>query len=277
MTAGSVESTARSRQSEAKAGTVERAGGVQSVERVLDLLEILSTGDGTKSLSELASVSGLPLPTIHRLLRTLANRGYVRRLPGRRYALGPRLIPIGESAVRQLGAASLPVLAEVVDELEETANMAVLDGDMVSYIAQVPSRHSMRMFTEVGRRVNVHDTGVGKAILSQLDDETVRGIVSRMGMPTPTEHSHGTLESLLEDLTVCRRRGYAVDDGEQELGVRCIAVPIPHAPTPTALSVSGPTLRVDEDFERRAVPVLTKAAAEIAARISVSQAAGESE
>jgi IclR family acetate operon transcriptional repressor len=248
---------------------------VQSVERVLDLLEILAAEDGTKSLSELAAASGLPLPTIHRLLRTLAGRGYIRRLSGRRYALGPRLIPIGESAVRQLGAATLPVLVGVVEQLEETANMAVLDGDYVSYIAQAPSRHSMRMFTEVGRRVTAHDTGVGKAILSQLGDDVVRGIVGRAGMPTPTERSHGTLESLLADLAVCRERGYAVDDGEQEIGVRCIAVPVPGVLSPTAISVSGPALRVDSVFETRAVAILKAAAAEISDHINASSAADD--
>jgi IclR family transcriptional regulator, acetate operon repressor len=243
-------------------------GSVQSVERVLDLLEILSTHDGGQSLSELSSVSGLPQPTIHRLLRTLASRGYVRRVVGRRYTLGSRLIPIGESAVKQLGAASLPVLGRVVEQLDETANMAVLDGDLVSYVAQVPSTQSMRMFTEVGRHVHAHTTGVGKAILAQLSNNVVRAIVTRAGMPTPTAKSLGSVEALLEDLQICRERGYAVDDGEQEIGVRCIAVPVLGAPTPTALSVSGPALRVDIAFEERAVPILLKAAALVADRLN---------
>lgn len=243
-------------------------GGVQSIERTLDLLEILSTHDGAKSLSELSSVSGLPQPTIHRLLRTLASRGYVRRVVGRRYALGSRLIPLGESAVKQLGASSLPVLRQVVEQLDETANMAVLDGDLVSYIAQVPSTQSMRMFTEVGRRVHAHDTGVGKAILAQLGNDAVRAIVTRAGMPTPTVKSLGSVEVLLEDLQTCRERGYAVDDGEREIGVRCIAVPVLGAPTPTALSVSGPALRLDAAFEERALPILLKAAALVADRLN---------
>ncbi|HEY0248792.1 MAG TPA: IclR family transcriptional regulator [Gryllotalpicola sp.] len=251
--------------------TTQTSNGVQSVDRVLDLLEFIAESGGARSLSELAAVSGLPLPTIHRLLRTLTNRGYVRRLADRRYALGPRLIPLGEGATKQLGAVSHTILAGLVAELGETANMAVLDGDMVTYIAQVPSTHSMRMFTEVGRRVHVHDTGVGKAILTLLGDETVRGIVTRVGMPTPTTTSHGSVDELLADLAVSRERGYAIDDGEQEVGVRCFAVPVPDAPTPMAVSVSGPAQRVNEVFEERAVPLLKRAAREIAARMRESE------
>jgi IclR family acetate operon transcriptional repressor len=138
--------------------------------------------------------------------------------------------------------------------------MAVLDSDMVIYVAQVPSLHSMRMFTEVGRRAHTHATGVGKAILAQLDDEVVRGIVARAGMPTPTAKSIGDVDDLLADLKLIRERGYSIDEEEQEIGVRCFAMAVPNAPTPAAISVSGPVSRVDLSFGDRAVPILRKAA-----------------
>lgn len=245
--------------------------GVQSVERVFELLELITDADGEVTLSELAASTELPLPTIHRLLRTLVTKGYVRQLANRRYALGPRLIRLGEGASKQLGALARPQLASLVDALGETSNMAVLDSDMVVYIAQVPSKHSMRMFTEVGRRVHTHDTGVGKAILAQLDDDTVRGIVARAGMPTPTAKSIGDPDSLIVELDRIRNRGYSIDDGEQELGVRCFAIAVPNAPTPMAISVSGPVSRVDDSFAERAIPLLRQAA--LAISLELNQAA----
>jgi len=239
------------------------AGGVQSVERAFELLELITNAGGSLTLSELASASTLPMPTIHRLLRTLGRGGYVRQFANRRYALGPRLIRLGEGASRQLGSAGRVALAGLVDHLGETANMAVLDGAMVLYVAQAPSTHSMRMFTEVGRRVHPHDSGVGKAILADLDEEVVRSVVARAGMPTPTPNSIGDVASLLTELATIRARGYAIDDGEQEIGVRCIAVTVPDAPTPTAISVSGPAARVDAAFTQQAVPALHAAAREI--------------
>jgi IclR family acetate operon transcriptional repressor len=237
-----------------------RSGTVQSIERVFELLEAIADAGGEISLSDLATASQLPMPTIHRLLRTCVTLGYARQLPSRRYALGARLIPLGELAGRQLGRVAQPHLQSLVRQLGETANMALLEGDQVVYVAQQPSPHAMRMFTEVGRRANLHDTGVGKAILATMGDAEIRGIVGRVGMATPTPKSHGTIESLLADMARIRARGYAIDDEEQELGVRCYAVAIKDAPSPMALSVSGPLSRVDEGFGGRAVPVLTATA-----------------
>ena len=244
------------------------SGGVQSVERVFELLDLLADAGGSMTLSELASQTELPLPTIHRLLRTLVNKGHVRQLANRRYALGPRLIRLGEGASKQLGAMANPQLASLVSSLSETANMALLEGDRVLYVAQVPSPHAMRMFTEVGRRVHTHSSGVGKAVLAQLDDRDALDIVTRAGMPKATEHSIATPEALLHELATIRERGYAIDDNEQEIGVRCFAVPVPGAPTPTAISVSGPVSRVDESFGERAVPLLQRAAAVIGDELS---------
>ena len=240
------------------------AGGVQSVERVFDLLNIITSAGGESSLSDLAATAQLPLPTIHRLLRTLVPLGYVRQLPNRSYALGPGLIRLGYTASLQLGTYAQPVLQRLVNRLGESANMAVLDGHMVVYVGQAQSSHSMRMFTEVGRRAHAHDTGVGKAILATLPDSQVVSIVSSMGMPTPTGKSLGSVDDLLADLARIRERGYAIDDEEQEIGVRCFAMTLPHAPTPTAISVSGPVSRVDWDFGERAVPLLREAAEELA-------------
>lgn len=241
-----------------------RSGGVQSVDRTIDLLEALTDLGGAATLSELAARTGLPLPTIHRLLASLVARGYARQGAGRRYTLGPRLIPLGESAGRQLGAGARPHLEVAARELGETVNLAMIDRDMVVYVAQAASAHSMRMFTEVGRRVYCHCTGVGKQVLAQLPEEAVREIVDRVGLPAMTDRSVTELDPLLAELERIREQGYAVDDGEQEIGVRCFAVAVPDAPTPTALSVSGPAARVQPDFIERAYPVLTRVAGEVA-------------
>ena len=120
-------------------------GGVQSVHRALDLLEVVAARGGTLTIGEIATLTGIPLPTAHRLLRTLVDRGYMRQAPDRRYALGFRLVPLGASASSMVGAGTERVLGRVVDALGETANLAMLDGDRVAYVAQVPGRHAMRL------------------------------------------------------------------------------------------------------------------------------------
>ncbi|MFB9777530.1 IclR family transcriptional regulator [Brevibacterium otitidis] len=246
-------------------------GGVQSVARAFELLERITDAGGEVSISHLAETTPMPLPTIHRLLQTLMSLGYVRQLPSRHYALGPALIRFGEAASQQLGAWARPRLAELGEQLRETVNMAVLDGDMATYVAQVPAAHAMRMFTEIGRSVHTHASGVGKALLSQLDDAAAEAIVTRAGMPTPTAATIAAPEALLAELATVRSRGYAVDDGEQEVGVRCFAVPVPGLPSPTAISVSGPVTRVDERFRERAVPALTETARRITAAAALAR------
>lgn len=241
-----------------------RTAGVQSLDRAFALLECMAATGGEIALSDLSARSGLPLPTIHRIVRTLVASGYVRQLPSRRYALGPRLIGLGESAAKLLGTWARPHLAHLVEQTGETANIAVLDGDAVVYVAQVPSRHSMRMFTEVGRRVSAHCTGVGKALLSQLPPADAGELVARTGLPARTDHTITDADAFAEALDEVRRRGYAVDDGEQEIGVRCVAVPVPDSPTMTALSISGPDTRLTWDAVERIAPVLRDAAAALA-------------
>lgn len=238
--------------------------GVQVVERVFDILEIMAARGGGVAISDLAAESGLPLPTIHRLLRTLVTLGYARQLPSRQYLLGARLIHLGDEAQRQLGGLGRPELVTLAAQLGETANLAALDRDAIVYVAQAPSPHAMRMFTEVGRRVALDATGVGKAILASLPDRTIEAIIARTGLAVTTAHSHASLGSLMADLHVIRARGYAIDDEEQAEGVRCYAVVIPDAPTRLAISVSGPASRVDDAFGARAVPALQAAALRIA-------------
>lgn len=215
-------------------------------------------------LAELEVASGLPLPTIHRLLRSLAHNGYVRQEPSRRYALGPGLIRLGETAGRALGSWALPCLAELVSEIGETANMALLEGDAVVYVAQVPSPHSMRMFTEVGRRVQAHSTGVGKALLAQLPDAQVLDLLRRTGMPPRTPRTLTDPVVLLAELGEIREQGWAVDDAEQEVGVRCVAVPILGGPARAAMSVSGPSGRMTASRVVEIAPILQRAASGLA-------------
>ncbi|WP_243657678.1 IclR family transcriptional regulator [Parafrankia sp. BMG5.11] len=239
--------------------------GVQSVHRALDLLEILAAAGGRLPMAELAARAQLPTPTVHRLLRTMVERGYLRQLPDRSYALGFRLVPLGARANAMVGANASGVLHDLVAELGETANLAVLSGDQAEYVAQAPSRYAMRMFTEVGRRVDLHSTGVGKVLLAQLDDDEALGIIRSRGLPRYTAHTVGTETALRAELRRIRERGFALDEQEQEIGVRCVAIALDPASAPgVAVSVSGPTARMTDELVERAVGLLRAAASRLA-------------
>ncbi len=116
---------------------------------------------------------------------------------------------------------------------------------------------------EVGRRVLPHSTGVGKALLANTPDHEVRALLSRTGMPAATEKTITTADGFLAALADVRRLGYAIDDNEQEIGVRCLAVSVPNSPTAAAISISGPAGRVTESATDRIVPVLQQVAGEL--------------
>jgi Transcriptional regulator len=247
-----------------------RPGAVQSLERAFDLLELMADAGGSQGLSQLCAASDLPLPTVHRLMRTLVGRGYARQDPSRRYSLGPRLIRLGDTASRMLGTWAQPHLVRLAELTGETANLAMLDGDAVVYLAQAPSRHSMRMFTEPGRRVDPHCTAVGKVLLAQLPQDEVRSIMGRNGMRRHTETTITDLDTLLTNLATIREQGFAVDEGEQEIGVHCLAAAVPQAPARTAVSVSGPQARLTREAIAGLVPAITDIAAELSAEFAAS-------
>ncbi|SDG94483.1 IclR family transcriptional regulator [Nonomuraea jiangxiensis] len=219
---------------------------VQSVERALDVLEALAEHGGSAGLSEIAARTGLPYGTIHRLLQTLLSRGYVRQESDRRYALGGGLVRLGGIAEGMVGMWAQPHLAKMVELSGETANLAVLEGDFVVYVAQVPSPRRLRMFAEVGRRVLPHSTAVGKVLLAGRPGPEAVAAFERTGMPRRTPNTIIDVTAILAELDLTRTRGYAVDLGEEELGVHCLAVPVWDGDrVVAAMSISGPAERIE--------------------------------
>ncbi|MGH3367118.1 MAG: IclR family transcriptional regulator [Nocardioidaceae bacterium] len=249
-------------------GEGERAAGVQSVDRAFVLLELTAAAEGGAGLSQLADASGLPVPTIHRIMGSLVESGHVLKLSSRRYALGPRMVSMGESAARTLEGWTQPHLATLAEATGETANMAMLDRSHVVYIAQATSRrHTVRMFTDVGSRVLAHCTAVGKLLLAQLPSDRARAAVAAAGMPAHTDRTITDPAVLDKELDRIRQAGYAVDDEEHELGVRCAAVAVPGL-SATALSVSGPAGRLTEQSVAAVVPMLVDTARNLAGGLS---------
>ncbi|QBE49364.1 IclR family transcriptional regulator [Leucobacter triazinivorans] len=248
----------------AAAGSGEGAGGVQSVVRAFGVLEAVAELAPEAALVDIARATGLAQSTAHRLLQTMVNAGYVRQTEARGYALGAALISLGTRATPPLALRARSVMVELEALAQETVNLAVLDGDRIAYVGQVPSRHQMRMFTEIGHRVLPHSAGVGKAILSTLPETRVREIVAVTGLPRFTATTLTDVESLLADLRAVRRRGFAIDDGEHEVGVRCIAVPLPGASPPAAISISGPAARVNDELAATIAEALVDAARSLA-------------
>jgi len=240
---------------------------VKSVDRALHILQHIADSGGTIGLSRLASEACLPLPTVHRIVRSLLAHDYVRQVPSRQYALGPRLVRLGEAASGNLGSWALPQLRALVEATGETASMAMFNNDDVVYLAEAPSSHSMRTSTPIGRRVLPHATAVGKALLAQCSDDQVRALLERTGLPVLTPNTVVTTEALISELVVIRRSGYAVDHEEEELGACCVAVAVPETQIRVAISVAGPSTRVTAARVPQLAATLQRAASHLGAEV----------
>ncbi len=249
---------------------------MQSIERALDLLAHLACTSGWMGISELSEATGQPVGTIHRLLKTLAIREYVvRDSRTRRYALGPafrRLASTGLQTPNWIEIATSH-LQELVEISGETANLAVLERNRAVYEAQAQPRRMVRMFTELGNRVPLHSTGCGKVLLAYQSESVIASIIAESGLPRYTETTVTDRRQFQQELELIRQQGYAMDNGEQEEGVRCLAVPVHGAKgrVVAALSISGPSSRLDSRDIPKLLPHLKRISAAISASLAASQ------
>lgn len=244
-----------------------RGSGVQSVERALDILEFLSRSEDELGVSEIGEATGLAAGTVHRLLGTLASRGYIHKnAQTRRYGLGLKSLTMAITTRERLAPLALPFLEELMRVSQESANLAILEGNAMMYIEQVsPPSRMLRIFTEPGNRVPLHSSGTGKVLLAYQPPRLIDFIVGRAGLTRQTATTITDPGQLRSELRNIRRDGYAVDHGEQEEGVRCLAAPVfgPDGEIFASISLSGPASRLNKRRIEGLVPDLKRIAANL--------------
>jgi IclR family acetate operon transcriptional repressor len=161
------------------------------------------------------------------------------------------------------------VMQELMEKTGETANLGLAEDDCVVFVSQVETHQAIRAFFRPGTRTAFHASGIGKAVLSHLDPERVATIIARSGLEDYTERTLATLPELLKNLDDARARGWAVDDEERNIGMRCVAAAIfnEYCEPVGGVSVSGPTVRVTSERLSQIGPIVRDAAAEITAMI----------
>ena len=237
-------------------GSVSDRSVVQSLDRALSLLDLVSFSDHELSLGEIAARSGLAKSTAHRLLRTLELRGFVARNP----VNGTYRPGLKNFRGFQGGPLVHRALADLAERSGETANLGALAGAMVLYVDRADSPQALRWQLGVGERVPAHCSGLGKAILAHLRADAVERVLPPR-LEALTENTITDRRGFLEQLAGVRRRGYALDDEEFMEGVRCVAMPIigPGGEAVAAVSISGPAFRFTDEVIRSGVASLRQA------------------
>jgi IclR family transcriptional regulator, acetate operon repressor len=253
------------------AGSVEMRQGqeteysIRSVQRVCDILDLLQETSEGVSLPSVAEVTGLPKSSAFRYLATLESRRYVERGPDdQMYRLGLAFLPLQARQLDMLAQRARSYLEQLRDRFKETLNLGLLDGTSVIYLDIVESPRTMRLAARRGDRDPIHSTALGKAIASGLPEERVAVILESEGMARLTDKTITDRESFFAELREVHRRGFALDNGENEPDGRCVAVPLPRTRLPAAISLSAPASR----FPLRRVNEVAEALSDMASRLA---------
>jgi DNA-binding IclR family transcriptional regulator len=222
---------------------------VPSLEKALSILEMLASSNNGLSLPEIVKKSGLPKSSIHCILVTLQRHEYLHRNERTgRYMFGPKLFSLANMALNdlQLREQAAPYLYALMQETKLTAHMAILEQDEAVLIAKVAGPSVFRLATWLGKRMDVHCTALGKALIAHLPESQLDALLQQRSLPRHNENTIASPRRLKEDLVNTFRRGYAIDDEEDEIGLRCIGAPVfDHTGTViAAISVSGTTVQI---------------------------------
>jgi DNA-binding IclR family transcriptional regulator len=244
-------------------GAAGNGGGVREVKsaaRTVELLEYLAARQNEPvRLRELSEALKVPRSSLHALLRTLAKHGWVRSdSTGTLYGIGIRALLAGTSYLDSDPFLPLvmPFLDELKETLDETFHLGRIDGSDVVYLATRESSQYLRPYSRVGRRLPAFSTSLGKAILAGLPTDKLDAHLPP-SLEAITPHTLTDRAALEADLDATRTRGFAVDNQENSLGLRCFAVTLPYTePATDAISASVPVARLDEQREDEIVDAL---------------------
>jgi DNA-binding IclR family transcriptional regulator len=229
----------------AKAGNLYQ---LHSLDRAVAVLEMLGESDTALSLAEVCQRLRLHKSTAHRSLMVLERSALIERTPGNRYRLGLKLYELGNRAVEQVDLRTRvhPYFRRLAAQVGETVHLSVLQKTSIVYLDKVEPNRRVCVSSKTGTSNPVYCTSMGKAMLAFQPPEVIEQIISKIRFVRYTPKTLTTREALLKALERVRRRGYAIDDQEIEVGVRCIGAPIfdEKRRAIAAVSVSGPASRI---------------------------------
>ncbi len=243
-----------------------------SVAKALAILEYLAAAEAPRELGVISQALGIHKSTVYRFLSTLESFGYIKQDEETgRYSLGSRVVWLASKFLDSLDIRTLarPLLEELVETTRETVHLAILDDFEVVYIDKVDGLQPVKMASRVGYRMPAHSTGLGKALLAHLDESQWSVYVNRKGLPRFTPNTISEPLSFYRHLREIRERGYAVDNCENEEGIRCVAVPVRDhtGKIVAAISVSGWILTMTPDRDEKLAVLAKQTAQSISERL----------
>ena len=244
---------------------------ITALQRGLRLLHLFSEAPRGLTAKQVASLSRLPVSTVHRFLANLVTAGFLNRDGEGTHSLGIACFSIGQAAVGQLDIRrlSLPYLRELNQQTRETIHLTVRHGLSAVYVEKLDSPEPLRIHSRIGAAVPLYCTAVGKVMLAYMPEDEQQRILPALNLQRQTSNSVGNLQELKTELYRVRKNGYASDLEENERHIRCVAAPIwDHTGSvQSSLSITAPTVRMPVARLRQLAPLIQRAGLQISAEL----------
>lgn len=225
---------------------------VQSIQRAFDILELIADSTSPIPLKEIAQKTGLPKPTVYRLLDNLERRGYIHTNNDGKYWLGLRFLNFGRKVDENLEIKQIarPYITSLNNLTEETVHLGILQNHKVVYVDTIESPLPIRLVARIGGTNSVHCTSLGKALLINHSDEKIVDILREQGMELRTDRTITSPMAFLREMALVRSRGFALDEQESSRECFCISSPIydQNDRVVAAISISGPASRFEKQY-----------------------------
>ncbi len=226
---------------------------VQSLQRALHILKCFTENKNALTLSEISEKAGLHKSTTHRLLNTLIEENFIRKVDDF-YMLDWIFLELSATLTASGGYKKVihEGLERIVQQTKETAHAGIIYNDKVLYIDKVESNYSLRLQSYIGKLADLHSTGLGKVILAYLDNEQLHALLYRLELSKHTTNTITNHDQLLKEVLIIRKKGFAIDDEENENGLICLAVPFlgNDGHNYGAISISGPVSRIKGNIDK---------------------------
>lgn len=260
---------------QSEGGALSKDGKFSALEKTLLVLECSAKGG---HFSEITEATGLPIATVHRILAELVASEWLFQDQEKIYRPGPRAYRFASALTEdaQLTALVQPYVAWLTNQTGLTAHVGLLQGDQVVYIAKVDAPKPYRMKSQVGGTIPLYSTSIGKAILATMSDEDVLASVARTGLAPVTRKTTSSSDELLSELEQVRSQGWALDDEENEEGLRCIGATVrgPSRAAAMGISVTGLVHEMDEAAVTTIATRVQQAATLISKALAGQEASG---
>lgn len=248
---------------------------VQSVSKALRILQILANSNSLLSLSDVATQANMPNSTTHRLLASMRAQDFVRYNPeDRTYGIGLAVLPLARAAREQNNIFKMaePILKKLVSEVNELATLVLLSGNVATYSLMAKSERSLTLTATMGEIVPLHATASGKVLLAHFTESALESVLYK-SLESYTTHTITNPIRLREELSIIRSKGFAIDNEEREIGLRCIAAPVyDHMGlVVAAIGMSGPTRRITAEKEEELIRSTIAAARALCAQLGFNE------